>query len=91
MNYKRKTSQSQFLLILSETQGQKLEKICQKFFKLEAISIMAPRNQTHLLTVSMRYNSYFNNTGKLFLDFYQYTCLFCSSVTVMLKIGEATI
>ena len=31
MNFERKTSQNQFLLILSETQEQKLEKICQTF------------------------------------------------------------
>ena len=30
INFERKTSQNRFLLILSETQSQKLEKICQK-------------------------------------------------------------
>ena len=31
MNFERKTSQKQFLPILSEPQDQKLEQICQKF------------------------------------------------------------
>ena len=31
MNFERKTSQNQFLPILSKTQDPKLEKICQKF------------------------------------------------------------
>ena len=53
MDFERKTSPNQFLLILFETQDQKLEKLFQTF-KLESISIMATRNQAHLLTVSMR-------------------------------------
>ena len=31
MNFETKTSQNQFLLMLSETQEQNLEEICQKF------------------------------------------------------------
>ena len=44
MNIERKTSQNKFLLILSETQEEKLEKNLPEFFKLEAISIMATCN-----------------------------------------------
>ena len=82
MNFERKTSQNQFLPILSETQEQKLEKIYQK-----AISIMTIRNQTHLLTVSVQQNSHFNNTGLLVLVFHRYTNVFWF-VMVMLKIGD---
>ena len=46
MNFERKTSQNQFLLSLSETKDQNLEKNLPEVFKLEAISIMAIRNQT---------------------------------------------
>ena len=59
MNFERKTSQNQFSLILSETQDQKLEKNLPDVFKLEAISILAIRNQTQLLTIPVRYNSHF--------------------------------
>ena len=50
-----KTSQNQFLPILTETGEKKLvEKSPSEVFKLGAISIPAIRNQAHLLIVSVR-------------------------------------
>ena len=69
MKFERKTSQNPILLILSDTQEPEV-------VKLEAISIMGTRNQTHLLTVSMRKNSYFNNTEPLVSECHRYTCIF---------------
>ena len=50
-------------------------KVCQELS--EAISIMAIRNQTHLLTVPMQKSSHFNNTANsYFLGFKELKCIF---------------
>ena len=49
--------------------------------------MLAIHNQTHLLIVSVRENSRFNNTCPLFLDFQRYALDFWL-FTVMLNIGD---
>ena len=44
---KEKIAKISFYQFYSEAQDEKLEKICHNVFKLEALSIMAIRNQAH--------------------------------------------
>ena len=89
MNFESKTSQNQFLLILSETQEYNLKQSNRSF--QVGVQFYPGHSQPHKFINSfyaIEY-SHFNNTGPLFSDFYQYTCIFLF-FTVMLKIGETT-